>query len=122
MLAQPEDYFVSPRGWRLPWIPYLKSNGRDRQAAVPSSQSSTVARNVTRDGRLEGPPAVASWRHSVGRLVTLLPLASPYAVVGQRISGDYEEALLLPAKPGKGEFRLKKADRAGDAVDSPGVI
>ncbi len=24
--------------------------------------------------------------------------------------------------PGKGEFRLKKADRAGDAVDSPGVI
>ena len=49
-------------------------------------------------------------------------LASPYAVVGRRISGGYGEALLLPAKPGKGEFRLKKADRAGDAVDSPGVI
>ncbi len=50
-------------------------------------------------------------------------LASPYAVVGRRISGDYGEArLLLPAKPGKGGFRLKKADRAGDAVDSPGVI
>jgi hypothetical protein len=62
-----------PRGWRFPWIPYLESNGRDRQAAVPSGQSSTVARNVTRDGRLEGPPAVASWRHRVGRLVTLLP-------------------------------------------------
>ena len=43
-------------------IPYLESNGRDRQAAVPSGQSSTVARNVTRDGRLGGPPAVASWR------------------------------------------------------------
>ncbi len=49
-------------------------------------------------------------------------LASPYAVVGWRISGDYGEALLLPAKPGKGGVRLKKADRAGDAVDSPGVI
>jgi hypothetical protein len=49
-------------------------------------------------------------------------LASAYAVVGRRISGDYGEALLLPAEPEKGEFRLKKADRAGDAVDSPGVI
>jgi hypothetical protein len=49
-------------------------------------------------------------------------LAQLYAVVGRRISGDYGEALLLPAKQGKGEFRLKKADRAGDAVDWPGVI
>ncbi len=49
-------------------------------------------------------------------------LASPYAVVGRRILGDYGEALLLPAKQGTGEFRLKKADLAGDAVDSPGVI
>jgi hypothetical protein len=36
--------------------------------------------------------------------------------------GGYWEALLLPAKLGKEEFQLKKADRAGDAVDSPGVI
>ncbi len=47
---------------------------------------------------------------------------SPCAVVGRRISGDYGEGLLLPAKPGKGELRLKKADRAGDAGDSPGVM
>ncbi len=77
---------------------------------------------------LEEPPAVASWRHRVGCLVTPRPpcggsLTSPNTVVGRRISGsgDYGEALLLPATTGNGEPRLKKADRAGGALDSPGV-
>jgi hypothetical protein len=63
-----------PQGWRFPRIPFLQSNWGDSQAAGPSSQSSTMARNVTRDGLLDGQPAVASRRHSIGRLFTLLPL------------------------------------------------
>ncbi len=64
--------------------------------AGPSGQSSTVARNVICHGRLEA--ALATWRHRVGSLVTLLPpggigLASPFRRRAEDL-WDYEEALL----------------------------
>ncbi len=47
-------------------------------------------------------------------------LASPYAVVRWRISGDYGEVLLLPAKQGKGEFH-HPGPRQTSAEDAHGV-
>ena len=52
---------------------------------------------------------------------TRLAVAGP-TVVRRKISEDYGEALLLQLASGKVGFDPRTADRAGGAVDSPGVV